>query len=203
MKISSAIMAVILPSCRPCGHYWDCHTVALSCCSLQWRHNERDGVSNHQPHDCLLNDLFSRRSKTPKLRATGLCVGNSPVTCEFPIQRASNAENVSIWWRHHVKSPLLIWRSDDTKFVPVIPDLQTTVRCRYNAVNFHTNIHKRQHMECLLWIQHVIHILPQFLQSFMQNLTITYRVITALENIHNDLNNKNQIKFRQDCKKIT
>ena len=27
-------------------------------CSLQWRHNERDGVSNHQPHDCLLNRLF-------------------------------------------------------------------------------------------------------------------------------------------------
>ena len=23
--------------------------------SLRWRHNERDGVSNHQPHDCLLN----------------------------------------------------------------------------------------------------------------------------------------------------
>ena len=31
--------------------------------SLQWRHNERDGVSNHQPHDCLLNRLFRRRSK--------------------------------------------------------------------------------------------------------------------------------------------
>ena len=27
---------------------------------------------------------------------------NSPVTCEFPAQRASNAENISIWWRHHV-----------------------------------------------------------------------------------------------------
>ena len=27
--------------------------------------------------------------------------GNSPVTGEFPAQRASNAENVSIWWRHH------------------------------------------------------------------------------------------------------
>ena len=25
---------------------------------LQWRHNERDGVSNHQPQDCLLNRLF-------------------------------------------------------------------------------------------------------------------------------------------------
>ena len=29
---------------------------------LQWRHNERDGVSNPQPHDCLLNRLFRRRS---------------------------------------------------------------------------------------------------------------------------------------------
>ena len=60
-------------------------------------------VSNHQPHDCLLNHLFRRRSKkTSKLRVAGLCVGNSPVTGEFPAQRASNAENVSIWWRHHV-----------------------------------------------------------------------------------------------------
>ena len=32
-----------------------------------------------------------------------LCVGNSPETGEFPAQKASNAENVSIWWRHHVK----------------------------------------------------------------------------------------------------
>ena len=26
----------------------------------QWRHNERDGISNHQPHDCLLSILFQR-----------------------------------------------------------------------------------------------------------------------------------------------
>ena len=26
---------------------------------------------------------------------------NTPVVGEFPAQRASNAENVSIWWRHH------------------------------------------------------------------------------------------------------
>ena len=44
--------------------------------SLQWRYNERDGVSNHQPHDCLLNCLFRRRSKKrPKLRVTGLVRG--------------------------------------------------------------------------------------------------------------------------------
>ena len=70
--------------------------------SLRWRHNELDGVSDHQPHDCLLNCLFGRGSKkTSKLRVTGLCVGNSPGTGEFSAQMASNAENVSIWWRHH------------------------------------------------------------------------------------------------------
>ena len=66
--------------------------------SLQWRHNGRDGVSNHQLHACLLNRLFRRRlKKTFKLRVTGLCEENPPVTGEFPAQMASNAENVSIW----------------------------------------------------------------------------------------------------------
>ena len=52
--------------------------------TLQWRHNGRDGVSNHQPHHRLLNCLFRRRSKRASKR------------------RVTNAENVSIWWRHHV-----------------------------------------------------------------------------------------------------
>ena len=69
---------------------------------LIWRHNGRDGVSNHRRLNCLLSRLFRRRSKkTSKLCVTGLCEGNSPVTGEFPAQRASNEENVSIWWRHH------------------------------------------------------------------------------------------------------
>ena len=69
---------------------------------LQWRHNERDGVSNHRRHQCLINCWFRRRSnKTPKLRVTGLCAGNAPVTGEFPTPKASNAESVSIWWRYH------------------------------------------------------------------------------------------------------
>ena len=79
-------------------------TVSVGCnnLSLQWRHNGRDSVSNHKPHDCVLNRLFRcRPKKTSKLRVTGLCAGNSPVTGEFPAQMASNAENVSIWWRHH------------------------------------------------------------------------------------------------------
>ena len=70
--------------------------------TLRWRHNGSDSVSNHQPHDCLLNRLCRRRSKkTSKLFVTDLCAVNSPGTGEFTAQIASNAENVSIWWRHH------------------------------------------------------------------------------------------------------
>ena len=91
--------------------------------TLQWRHNERDGFSNHQLHGCLLNRSFRRKSKkTSKLRVTGLCVGNSPVTGEFPAQRASNAENVYIWWRH-----------DDTNKRP-----RNAIYCRYNTVQYNT-----------------------------------------------------------------
>ena len=51
----------------------------------------------------VYSTIYSRRrsKKTSKLRITGLCEENSPVTGEFPAQMASNVENVSIWWRHH------------------------------------------------------------------------------------------------------
>ena len=53
--------------------------------SLRWRHNERDSVSNHQPHGCLLDGLLRRRSKkTSKLHVTGLCLGNSPGPVNSP-----------------------------------------------------------------------------------------------------------------------
>ena len=84
-----------------CPWLWTCLCLILKI-SLLWCHNGRSSVSNHQPHDCLLNRLFRRRSKrTPKLRVTGLCAGNSPGTSELPAQMASNTENVFIWWRHH------------------------------------------------------------------------------------------------------
>ena len=88
---------------------WRLATWTVGYIPLHWRHNELDGVSNHQPNDCLLNLLFRRRSKeTPKFRVTGLCAGNSPETGEFPAQRASNAENLSIWWRHHAMKYALL-----------------------------------------------------------------------------------------------
>ena len=81
---------------------------------ISWFHtqvynNGRDGISNHQPHECLLSRLIRRRSeKTSKLHVTGFCAGNSLMTGEFPAQIASNAEYVSNWWRHHglVRIPL-------------------------------------------------------------------------------------------------
>ena len=96
--------------------YWRIYSVI--CCRrlmtlpnlLQWHHNGRDSVSNHQPQGCLLNRLFRRRSKkTLKLRVTGLRAENSPETGEFPAQMASNAENVSIWWRHNDWLGTVIW----------------------------------------------------------------------------------------------
>ena len=70
---------------------------------LHRRHNESDGVSNHQRLDGLLNRLFRRRSKKAStFRVTGLWEGNPPVTGEFfhkvPVMRKmfSFAK-----WRHH------------------------------------------------------------------------------------------------------
>ena len=40
-----------------------------------------------------------RSKKTLKFRFTGLCQGVR--ADEFPAQRASNAENIAVWWRHH------------------------------------------------------------------------------------------------------
>ena len=70
--------------------------------------NERGDVSDHRRLDYLLNRLFRRRyKKTSKLRVTGLCDGN-PV---LSLRRATNAENVSIWWRHHAGGWLIVFIS--------------------------------------------------------------------------------------------
>ena len=110
----------------------DC-SILMMLCSLQWRHNGPDSVSNHQPHECLLSRLIRRRSKkTLKLRVTGLCAGISPETGELPAQRASNAENVSIWWRHHVlekseycssTTVMTVRRSVTVLIMKAIPDM--------------------------------------------------------------------------------
>ena len=65
---------------------------------IQWRHNDRDGVPNHQPPDCLLNRLFQAQIKenikAPRHR---LLWGEFTGDQWIPAQRASNAENDPIW----------------------------------------------------------------------------------------------------------
>ena len=61
-----------------------CH-IQLRAISIQWHHNEPDGISNHWRLHCLLTFWFRHRSKKiSKLRVTGLRAGNSPMTGEFP-----------------------------------------------------------------------------------------------------------------------
>ena len=79
--------------------------------TLQWHRNELHGISNHGHLNSLLNRLFRCRSnKTSKLHVTGPCEGNLLVTDGFPAQRASYAENVSIWWCHHDWNRHLAWQ---------------------------------------------------------------------------------------------
>ena len=56
------------------------HCKCFGLVSLQWRHIVCNGVSNHLPASRLLTQ---------------------PVSGEFLAQKASNAENVSSWWRLH------------------------------------------------------------------------------------------------------
>ena len=68
--------------------------ITMTSCRSPWRLKS--------PASRLFTQAFIQWKKTPKLRVTGLYEGNSPVTGELPAQRASSAENVFIWWRHHV-----------------------------------------------------------------------------------------------------
>ena len=82
--------------------------VLVHSATLHWRHNDHDGVSNRQPHGCLLNSLFRRRSmKTSKLRVTGLCVGNSPGPVNSPhkgpvTRKMLPFDDVIMSWQQHI-----------------------------------------------------------------------------------------------------
>ena len=80
--------------------------------SLQWRHNVGDGVSNQQPHDCLLIRLLTAQIKV-NIKAPRHWPLWGEFTGEYPEQRASNAENVSVWWRNHDVITIFDVQSDE------------------------------------------------------------------------------------------
>ena len=60
----------------------------------------------------MLNQPFIQAHIKENIRGTGLYEGNSPVTGKFLPEMASNVENVSILWRHHVHHQI-IWVSHE------------------------------------------------------------------------------------------
>ena len=96
---------------------WDCWQSMCPIFSqpLRWRHNGLDSVSNHQPHHCLLSRLFGRTSRKHQSSASLAFVrGIHRGPVNFPAHwMASNAENVSIWWRHHVSTNITFGRISD------------------------------------------------------------------------------------------
>ena len=105
--------------------------------SLRWRHNDHDCGSYYQPHGCLLNRLFRRKSKkTSKHRVTGLCVGNSPGPVNSPhkepVTRKMFPFDDVIMWCHRLRQ---IWHHGDFRFsvyrqpLTIIPYLVVIVTC--------------------------------------------------------------------------
>ena len=97
------------------------------CTSLQWRHNGRDGVSNHQRQKFVQAQIIENM-KPPRHWPLW---GEPLVTGGFPSQRASNAENVSIWWRHHDMPPrlLVIWSTKPQRVI--------SFSCRPSSYSIH------------------------------------------------------------------
>ena len=84
---------------------WNICVIIASCVALWWRHNERDTVWNHQPHDCLLNRLFRRRSrKTRNSRHKG------------PVTRMTSSWKTRIVT--HINKMTSIWSCTRTRHLP-------------------------------------------------------------------------------------
>ena len=73
-------------------------------------------------------------------------MGNSPVTREFPAHRASNAENVSIWWRHHENQHT----TPESGSIGLFLKRRTSLRCYATSINIRLkNIPLRTKLEQL------------------------------------------------------
>ena len=142
--------------------------------TLQWCHNEYDGVSNHRRLERLPNRLLSPRSKkTSKIRVSGLCEGHPPMTGKSPTQRASNAEYSSIRWSHHSLQNFIDSNTSVLEnFRGVLLyknssiNQQWFIACSYHwaiiktTITWSTNIHTRPWTDLTLWsLRHVNEIL--------------------------------------------
>ena len=90
--------------CRFRAIYWE--TALLSCLVYDYVHYSDDIKRAMACQITCVTIVYpavcsgTGQRKHQYHRITGLCEGNSPVTGEIAAQRASNAANVYIWWRH-------------------------------------------------------------------------------------------------------
>ena len=88
-----------IPLIHNCTRHRGFVVAQFSNAKLQWRHNG--------PLHCLFNRLFMRRSADQRKHRSSASLAFVRIihqwpAGEFPTQMVVNAENVFIWWRHHV-----------------------------------------------------------------------------------------------------
>ena len=71
-------------------------------------------------YSTVYSDADQRKHQSSALLA--ICAGNSPGTGEFPAQMASNAKNVSIWWRHHEAMIFVFQHAKSADLIPMFCD---------------------------------------------------------------------------------
>ena len=97
--------------------------------ALRWRHNVDDGVYITGVSIVYQPFVQTQIKENAKLRVTGIREGNSPMTGEFPAQRSSNAENVSIWWRHYGDLPMIFTSDAHRKYLNLANRLTSDQNC--------------------------------------------------------------------------
>ena len=107
-----------------------------------------------------------KRKKTSKLRVSGLCEGNSPVTGEFPAQRASNAENCFhlMTWHHYIIFDLLLFL-----FLPRYAFIPTF----FLTKSFH-------YISSCIYIHIYINVAPNFIDTVMSWYWNAFHIADAL-----------------------
>ena len=149
--------------------------------TLQWHIIGRDGVSNHQPYDCLLKRLFRRKSKkTSKLRFTGICakIDRWPVNSPHKWPGTRKAENVSIWWRHHENT----WRMERSKFRSNNHDLSGGDK--FTVPSFNVYAFRIARVLCLVWIMQTVGALLYVFVFYHQSTLSMFCTFSLAQTIH-------------------
>ena len=129
--------------------------INLAPCTLQWARLRLKSQASRLFTQPLIQAQSKENIKAPRHWPL---YGEFTGTGEFPALRASNTENVSIWWRHHARSPLdvvmtgAMWLSsyNSLEFMTaswcylngVTLDACTCLFCRQFLFWYHTDITK-------------------------------------------------------------